>query len=306
MSSSHHWRTTTGLIVAFAMLIGFWPVQAMSANLQSTAKIKKAYVDTQWGQIHYRYTVGPKNAPVLVMLHQTSSDSQMFEKVMARLSKDYSRIIAPDFPGYSESFPIEKNMGIPFYADVFMEALNNLGVKKFHLVGHHTGGFIALDMKVRYPARIKTLNIVGVLYGTEAEKEPIRKICTEQNNLTVPVADGSHLLRGWKQLEQYGAGKTSLEHHQREAMVHLRAWKGGAFAFTAALDYDFIKNFDKVKGPLMIMTSKTDVLYPYFEPAKKARPDAETVIVNGYDYEFDVDPDGCAKAIHSFIQKHNK
>jgi pimeloyl-ACP methyl ester carboxylesterase len=305
MNSNHHWKTVARLIVVFAIIAGFLPGQAVNADdLQPTAKIKKAYVDTKLGQIHYRYTTGPKNAPVLILIHQTTSDSEMFEKVMTRLGKHYSRIIAPDFPGYGESFPIEKNMGIPWYADVFMEALNNLGVKKFHVVGHHTGGFIALDMKVRYPDRIKSLNIVGVLYGTEKEKEPIRKICTEQNNLTIPVADGSHLIRGWKQLEQYGAGKTSVEHHQREAMVHLKAWKGGALAFTSALDYDFIKSFDKVKGPLMIMSSKEDVLYPYFEPARKARPDAKAVIVKGWDYEFEVDPDGCANAIHGFVQKN--
>lgn len=306
MISSHYWRTTLGLICAFAILVGFWPAPALGAiDLQPTAKIKKAYVDTQWGQVHYRYTTGPKNAPVLVLLHQTSSDSQMFEKVMAKLGKYYSRIIAPDFPGYGDTFPIHENMGLPFYANVFMESLNNLGIKKFHLVGHHTGGFIALDMKVRYPDRIKSLNIVGVLYGTDAEKDPIRKICVEQSSWTIPVADGSHLLRGWKQVELYGAHNVSLEHHQREAMTHLKAWKGGTLAFSDALDYDFIGNFDKVKGPLMIMTSTTDVLYPYFEPAKKARPDAETAIVKGWDYEFDVDPDGCAKAIHGFIQKHN-
>ena len=75
------------------------------------------------------------------MLHQTSSDSQMFEKVMARLGKYYSRIIAPDFPGYGGSFQAtdEQVTGIPFYAGIFKEALDNLGVKKAHLVGHHTG-----------------------------------------------------------------------------------------------------------------------------------------------------------------------
>jgi len=270
------------------------------------AQIKKAYVDTQLGQIHYRYTVGPEDAPALVMIHQTTSSSVMFEKVMARIGNHYSRIIAPDFPGYGESFPVtdEQVTGIPFYSDVFREALNNLGAKDFHVIGHHTGACIGLDMTVRYPRHIKSLTLVGVLYGTEEEKEQTRKICTEQNSWTVPVADGSHLLRGWKQLEQYGAGKTSVEHHQREAMDHLKAWKGGALAFTAALNYDFISDFDKVKGPLMIMSSKDDVLYPYFEPAKDARPDAEAVIVKGWDYEFEVDPDGCAKAIHNFVQKH--
>ena len=137
MILEHPLKTSIGLIVALALLVGFGPGEARADfDLTPNAKIKKAYVDTQWGQVHYRYTTGPKNAPVLVMLHQTSSDSQMFEKVMARLGKYYSRIIAPDFPGYGETFPIDENKGIPFYADVFMESLDNLGVKQFHLVGY--------------------------------------------------------------------------------------------------------------------------------------------------------------------------
>ncbi len=70
------------------------------------------------------------------------------------------------------------------------------------------------------------------------------------------------------------------------------------------MNQDFSSLFDKVKEPLLIIGSPDDVLWPYFPKAKEARPDAETAVVNGPDYQCDVDPDGVANALHQFLQKH--
>ena len=221
---------------------------------------------------------------------------------MARL-ESYYRMIAPDFPGYGNSFFPDEVPNIGYYTDVFMEALNNLGVKDFHIFGHHTGGGIALDMTVRHPDRIHTLTIVGPIYASKEERAELRKITTEIVDQIIPKADGSHLLAGWKMLEIYGA-HASVDLHHREVLDHLKAWKGCGQAFNAIVNQDFSALFDKVKGPLLIICSPDDVLWPYFAKAKEARPDADSAVVKGPDYECDVDPDGVAKALHQFLQKH--
>ncbi|MFH0811594.1 MAG: alpha/beta hydrolase [Pseudomonadota bacterium] len=264
--------------------------------------IKKAYVDTKEGQIHYCYTDGGTDLSLVVMLHQTTSSSVMFEAIMTRLER-YYRMMAPDFPGYGNSFIPDEVPGIGYYTDVFIEALNNLGVKDFHIFGHHTGGGIALDMAVRHPDRIRTLTIVGPIYANKEEREDLRKITTEMVDQLIPQADGSHLLRGWKMLEIYGA-KVSVNLHHREALDHLKGWKACGQAFRAIVDQNFSALFDKVKGPLLLMGSPDDVLWPYFAKAKAARPDAESAVVKGPDYQCDVDPDGVANALHQFLQKH--
>jgi len=309
----YHWKTVASLFVVFVMVESFSPEAMSAADLLPTAQIKKAYVDTKLGQIHYRYTVGPEDAPVLVLIHQTTSDSEMFERIMARLGNQYSRIIAPDFPGYGGSFqaPDEQVTGIPFYSDVFIEALDNLEVKKCHLLGHHTGGCIALDMKTRWPERFYTLTIMGPIYGDQQFRKDLRAITTEQVDKIKPVADGSHLLRGWKMVETYGADEVEniddvVGFHQREALTHLKAWKAGKQAYNAALEQDFPALFDKVPGPLMIMCSPKNVLWPFWEPARKARPDAEAVVVGGHDYNCDEDPDNVARHVYKFTSKYKK
>jgi hypothetical protein len=64
-------------------------------------------------------------------------------------------------------------------------------------------------------------------------------------------------------LELYGAN-TSIKLHHREAMDHLKAWKGCAQTFNAILNQDFSGLFDRVEGPLLIMCSpdKGSKLFP--------------------------------------------
>jgi pimeloyl-ACP methyl ester carboxylesterase len=145
-------------------------------------------------------------------------------------------IIATGFPGYGgSSRPLtNRSPASPFYAGIFKEALDNLGVKKAHLVGHHTGGCIALQMKTSWPDMFYTLNIMGPIYGDQQFRKDLRKITTESIHEITPVADGSHLLRGWKAVEKYGAADVEgiddiVSFHQREAIAHLKGggWKTG-------------------------------------------------------------------------------
>ena len=295
-------------VLLWVALIGFVLGLGGFAAQAAEVVVKKEYVDTEWGQVHYRYTKGDPAGPVMVMLHQVTDDSEMYEKVMKLIGDKYSLIVAPDFPGYGGSFQAtdEQVTGISFYADVFKQALDNLGIKKAHIVGHHTGGCIALDMKCRWPDFFPSLTIIGPIYGDQKFREDLRKICTEQTADLVPVRDGSHLLKGWKLVQNYGAGNVPLEMHQRTAMTTIIGWKTTQQGFDAALNQDFISLFDKVPAPIMIMSSIQDVLWPFFVPSKLARPDAEAVVVAGHDYECDEDPQEVARYILDFTMRHNK
>ena len=64
--------------------------------------IKKGYIDTTDGQVHYRVCQGPGSLP-LVCLHQTASSSQMYENLMETLHGQY-RVFVLDTPGFGQSF----------------------------------------------------------------------------------------------------------------------------------------------------------------------------------------------------------
>ena len=82
---------------------------------------------------------------------------------------------------------------------------------------------------------------------------------------------------------------------------HLIAHNTMPMAFSAVWDQDVEAALRSVDVPLHLMCSKDDVLWPLFERAGKLRPDAAQSIVSGADFQPDLDPDGVARALASFI-----
>lgn len=51
--------------------------------------------------IFYR-DAGPKDAPIILLLHGLPSSSRMFQPLLTRLADDY-HLVAPDYPGFGHS-----------------------------------------------------------------------------------------------------------------------------------------------------------------------------------------------------------
>src|SRR5262249_1625430 len=72
--------------------------------------------------IFYR-EAGPKDGPVILLLHGLPSSSRMFEPLFARLS-DRFHLVAPDYPGFGHSdWPDPKKFAYTF--DHYAEIMNH-------------------------------------------------------------------------------------------------------------------------------------------------------------------------------------
>lgn len=72
-----------------------------------------------------------------------------------------ARVIAPAHPGCAQS---DDNKDIDVIEDVvfhYLEVLDALKLDKFDLVGHCVGGWIAAELAVRHPEKIRNLVLVG-------------------------------------------------------------------------------------------------------------------------------------------------
>ena len=67
----------------------------------STPTVKRAYLDTPDGQLHYRWLGG--RGPAVLFLHQVPSSSRMFEPLMRAFAAEGYRTFALDMPGFGES-----------------------------------------------------------------------------------------------------------------------------------------------------------------------------------------------------------
>ncbi|NWG75536.1 MAG: alpha/beta hydrolase [Rubrivivax sp.] len=235
--------------------------------------IKKAYVDTRDGQIHYRFCAGGQEPP-LVFFHMIASSSQCYERVMRMLEGEY-RTVAMDTPGFGQSFSPLQPPTITYYVSILLEALTRLGIHEFHAFGHHTGAAIGIEMAATVPERVKSLIMDGPVYLAKEEAKQF------QDRLGKPVPiepDGSHLMKVWRHVVSLDPDHPPILCH-REAVDTLRALGSFHEAFAAVFSQDFETMFRKAQCRMLMMCPAQDLLMPYFQRVAEAFPRAKSVVI---------------------------
>jgi pimeloyl-ACP methyl ester carboxylesterase len=261
------------------------------------SRISRGYVEIADGQVHTRTMDGA--GPAIVMLHQTASSGAMFEAMMHRLA-GIAPMIALDTPGFGNSFEPDHAPSIEVYAGWVCETLDALGIGRCHLLGHHTGGCIAVAIAATRPERVLSLAVIGPVYLDQAAREAFRK---HYSRPFEPAWDRVYLQETWDYIEKLGSS-ADIKLHHREFTDMLRAWKGRADAYKAVWDNDQIALYAAVTCPLLLLAAPQDVLMPCLEAALAALPEARTASISGANFEPDLDPDGCADAMRAFLSAY--
>ena len=86
--------------ILICLMLASFPLLAQAQGKEPFMKHPTFYRTIQIGGLSIFYReAGPKDAPVLLLLHGLPSSSRMFEPLFARLSDRY-RLVAPDYPGF--------------------------------------------------------------------------------------------------------------------------------------------------------------------------------------------------------------
>lgn len=160
-----------------------------------------------YGPMHYvEYGSGE---PVL-LLHQTPRSCTEYLHVLPLVGAHH-RAIAVDTLGFGDSARPAEPFSIELFADGVEAVLAGLGLDRFHLVGHHTGGVIAVEVAARHPDRVASLVLSGTPFvddekrRTAADRKPI--------DLVKPQPDGTHLVELWNRRRRF-------YHDGEEAALH--------------------------------------------------------------------------------------
>ncbi|MGF1473056.1 MAG: alpha/beta fold hydrolase [Rubrobacteraceae bacterium] len=119
---------------------------------------------------HYREA---GTGPPVVCLHSSASSSGQWRSLTDRLS-DRFRIIAADLYGYGKSpaWPEYREMYLDDQLDL-MEPVFDVAGESFHLVGHSSGGAIALKTALAHPERVRSLTVFEpVLFSVLVADDP--------------------------------------------------------------------------------------------------------------------------------------
>lgn len=258
--------------------------------------IRCSYVDTSGGQIHLRSLAG--NGTPIAFFHQTASSGRMWEKVMGRLAGRWP-MHAFDTPGFGGSFdpPAGSRPAMATYVDWLHEAVVAAAGERVHLVGHHTGACIAVELAARHPEMAASLTLIGPVPLTADERAEFAK---HFGLPFTPGVSGGYLLDNWQYLRELGA-TADIDLIHRELVDMLRAWTGRVQSYAAVWDQDFTAAYRRVACRLLVMAAPDDVLFPFLERAVALRPDAATHPVSGANFEPDLDSATVAEALAAFI-----
>ncbi len=101
------------------------------------------------------YDVRGKGEPV-ILLHGYLESHKVWGEFGHMLAKKY-KIICPDLPGHGTSDTIASVHTIELLAETIESILIEESVNRCFLIGHSLGGYVALALAEKYPAKIKGL-----------------------------------------------------------------------------------------------------------------------------------------------------
>ena len=157
-----------------------------TTEVDTTIELHHSTVMTSDGEIA---VAEAGEGPALVMLHgggPGASGVSNYHQNLPALTQQF-RVVLPDQPGFGGSYrPSEDDLGAASITEItvgaLFEALDELGIDRFHLLGNSLGGAAAIAMAQAQPQRISGLVLMAPGGGwlpfgptpTEGQKEMFR------------------------------------------------------------------------------------------------------------------------------------
>lgn len=260
--------------------------------------VRRAFADLSCGQIHYAACGHAQAAPVL-LLHQSPRSWAEYRDVLPLIGRRY-RCIAMDTAGFGDSAAAAAPASIEQWAGIAVELLDALGIRRAHVVGHHTGGVIAIELAAGFADRVHGLVLSSTPYTDEAfrraraEGPPIDQVA--------PSTDGSHLAALWKKRQAfYPPRRPDL----LEAFVLDALKVGGRLeeGHRAVASYRMEDRIAKIVQPALIVRATDDPFAaPHAAQLQAHLPHALTVDIAGGMVPLpDQLPDAFAAAVTDFL-----
>ncbi|GAB2479332.1 alpha/beta fold hydrolase [Jatrophihabitans fulvus] len=119
---------------------------------------------------------GPRNGPVVVLLHGLASDRGTWDRATGPLAARGLRVLAVDLIGHGDSDKPRLRYLLDDFADSLRDFLDAVDVEQAVLVGHSLGGAISVHFAARYPGRVSRLVLVSA-GGLGREVHPVLRAC---------------------------------------------------------------------------------------------------------------------------------
>ncbi|MFC2082412.1 alpha/beta fold hydrolase [Candidatus Bipolaricaulota bacterium] len=276
---SSHFKTPEGeaaYLAAYTKTLESWPVPFAEIEIPTSHGTS------------YIVASGPKDAPPLVLLHGFFTTLLLWIPNIAALSKEY-RVYAIDLMGNrNRSVPGAPIADVDGLVDWLIETLFGLGLDRFYLAGMSFGGWLAINLTLAAPERVRRLALIS----PAASLLPLVKQFTLRvmASMLPPRRFWFESLMGWMGIK----GGEGNEFSQR--LLDLM-WLGGEHIKMSPETMRVMptvfsdEELDALRPPVLLLIGENEVIYDAANALTRARcliPDLEGELVPqcGHDITF--------------------
>lgn len=234
------------------------------------------YVDTRWGQVHYR-TSGT-TGPWVALFHESPLSSLAFAKVLPLLGAS-CRVVAFDTPGYGASAPPPSDgYEIPAYSEVLGEAMTALGMQRPVLGGVHTGSSIAIEAARFAPGGAAGLVLSGLcLFSPEERVERLATWMPE-----VPLdRDGTQFQWAVQRYRRIYGDDVPVWILNRAVLDIVSVAERYDWIYKEAFRHDPSASLAAYDGPVLLLNAEFDSLVAHDKAGLELARDARLVLIDG-------------------------
>ena len=110
----------------------------------------------------------------VVLLHGYLESMLVWDEFVDLL-KDKVRIVTLDLPGHGVSMVDREVHTMEYLADCVANAMETLGIKRYSVVGHSMGGYVALAMVEKYAANIESVVLLSSTTSADSQEKCDRR-----------------------------------------------------------------------------------------------------------------------------------
>jgi pimeloyl-ACP methyl ester carboxylesterase len=232
------------------------------------APVRQFEFTSQGEALHMAYMdIAPEhpNGRTVVLLHGKNFCGATWESTIERLSTAGYRVIAPDQIGFCKSSkPQRYQFSFQQLARNTHALLESIGVKNATIVGHSTGGMLAIRYALMYPAQTQQLVLVNPIGLEDWKAKGVPSLSVDQwyERELKTTADG---IRRYEQATYYsGQWRSDFEPWVQMLAGMYRGPGKKEVAWDSALLYDMISTQPVVyelgllKMPTLLLIGQTD------------------------------------------------
>ena len=319
-------KATTAVLLAGSVMAGVMAAPALAAH-HETAKDEAGQtlhktIEIDGLDIFYR-EAGPKDAPVILLLHGFPTSSQMFAQLIKDLSDEY-HLIAPDYPGYgNSSMPTVDEYDYTFdnLANVVEKFTIAKGLDQYALYVMDYGAPVGYRLATKYPEKVTGLIIQNGNSYVEGLREfwdPIKAYWADRTD------ENAEPLKGFLNL---GVTKWQYTHGTRNPeVIDPDNWvvdqyfmdREGNKDIQLQLFYDYGSNpplypewqeyFRTYQPPTLLVWGKNDYIFPAegAYPYQQDLTNIEFHLLDTGHFALEEDGDVIAAEIRDFMARNKK